>query len=162
MSGGWATALGWALVAVACSTSGAPQSASPPVRGQVRLGSSRGDAVSVSGAGGLPGLVVLRERGIGGATVEVVGAAWPAELEVSLKGFRNLESFVVCAGERCFETDLRSAPRARVREGRDERWTTELEVPVRVFSDSILVVVPAAALTPGRDRLELGWVEEYR
>lgn len=162
MSGGRATALGWVLVAVACSTSGAPQGASPPVRGQVRLVSSRGDAVSVAVEGGVAGLVVLRERGIGGATVEVVGAAWPPELDVSLGGFRNLESFTVCAGGRCIETDLRSAPRARVREGPDEHWTTELEVPVRVFSDSILVVVPAAALAPGGDRLELGWVDEYR
>lgn len=157
-----AASLALAVLAVACSTPGAPQG--PALQGgpELRLVASRGDAVSVVVAGGATEVVVTRERGIGGATLERAGAGWPGELAVVLEGFSNLESFAACSGERCVETDLRSAPRAKLRGGRDESWATDLELPVRVAPGSIRVGVPAAAVAGGADRLELRWVDEYR
>jgi hypothetical protein len=123
---------------------------------------SRGDVVSLGVEGGRPVLMVRRERGIGGATLEADGGAWPGEIVVALEGFRNLESFAACSGGRCLETDLRSAPRARLREGREERWAVGVEVTIEVRAGSIRAAVPAAAVAGGSALLELRWVDEYR
>jgi len=157
-SGSRTAALAAALLAAACGT--ADDRGGTVAR--LALLESRGDVVSLEVEAGVPVVVVQRERGIGRATLELEGAGWPGELEVALEGFRNLESFAACCGGRCVETDLRSAPRARLREGRDERWATDVDLPVRVLPGSIRVVVPAAAVAGAGTRLELRWVDEYR